>query len=218
MCTGVAKALPQRSTSPRNYAHPILQALLPGTGVVLDLGGGTGELRQPLRERGYHSYVNLDIQRFENGEPSLVGDAHQLPFKDAVFDMVVSKDNLHLFEPWVVVKEVHRVLKVGGLFVIWVPFMYPFHGDDLYRYSSLGLQRLLRDFEVVTFESPSWVFTVIGLMAIEALKRMHLGFTERPIKRLCSALDRLFLRNQQRLVSFAAAYRVVARKRDKTKQ
>src|SRR5262245_45844689 len=104
----------------------ILEAIPHGTGIVLDLGGNDGMLRQPLEERGYR-YVNLDIQRFGNAEPSLIGDAHCLPFKDGMLDMVVSKDTLeHFLQPWLVVKEVHRVLKKGGLFAIWVPFMHGF--------------------------------------------------------------------------------------------
>jgi SAM-dependent methyltransferase len=119
-------------------AHLILDAIPPGTGTALDLGGSKGMLRQPLQERGYR-YINLDIKHLENGEPSLIGDAHRLPFKDAAVDMVVSKDTLeHFLDPWGVAQEVYRVLNVGGQFIIWVPFMHPFHGDDFYRYSPLG--------------------------------------------------------------------------------
>jgi SAM-dependent methyltransferase len=194
--------------------HLILEAIPPGAGVVLDLGGSTGMLRSPLQACGYR-YINLDIRRLGNGEPSLIGDAHRLPFVDASMDLVVSKDTLeHFLEPWDVVQEVHRVLKVGGRLIIWVPFMHPFHGDDFYRYSPLGLRHMLRDFDLVTFESPLWVFTVVGFAAIEACKRMHLGFLEQSIKRTCAALDRLWTRRQQSPASFAAAYRIVACKRE----
>jgi SAM-dependent methyltransferase len=161
-------------------------------------------------------YVNLDIQRCKNGEPSTISDAHSLPFRDASFQLVVSKDTLeHFLQPWTVVREVHRVLRDQGQFVIWVPFMHPFHSDDLYRYSPLGLRYLLSDFEIVRFESPSWVFTVVGLAGIIALKRIHLGFMERPIKSLTGWLDRRFTRSQKEPASFAAAYRIVARKKSK---
>jgi hypothetical protein len=92
--------------------------------------------------------------------------------------------------------------------------MYPFHGDDFYRYSPLGLRHLLRDFELVAFKSPLWVFTVVGLAVIEACKRAYLGIIEQPTKRLYSALDHLWTRRQARPTSFAAAYRIVAYKRD----
>ena len=197
--------------------HFILEAIPPGAGLVLDLGGGEGVLRQSLRERGYR-YINLDIQRFENREPSLLGDAHQLPFKDASLDKVVSKDTLeHFLAPFDVVGEVHRVLRDGGEFIIWVPFMHPFHGNDLYRYSPLGLRHLLRDFELLAFDSPLWVFTVVGHAAVEALKRLHLSFVEQPFERCCGLLDRLLMRSQRRPASFAAAYRIVACKRNEVK-
>jgi SAM-dependent methyltransferase len=199
-------------------ANLILEAIQRGTGTALDLGGSKGTLRRSLQERGYQ-YINLDVRHFENGEPSLIGDAHQLPFKSATLDVVVSKDTLeHFLDPWVVVKEVHRVLKEGGKLIIWVPFMHPFHGDDFYRYSPLGLRNLLGDFELVTFESPLWVFTVIGLATVEALKRIHLGFAERPIRQVCGSIDCFFMRNQKRPASFAAAYRIVACKQDRSKQ
>ena len=133
-------------------------------------------------------------------------------------DLVVSKDTPeHFIDPWGVVQEVHRVLNVGGKFIIWVPFMHPFHGDAFYRYSPLGLQHLLGDFELVTFESPLWVFSVVGLALIEALKRVHLGLAERSIKHVCGGLDRLYVRRQKRPASFAAAYRIVAAKRGRAR-
>jgi SAM-dependent methyltransferase len=198
-------------------AHLILEAVPPGAGGVLDLGGSTGMLRSPLQARGYR-YINLDVRRFANGEPSLLGDAHHLPFKDAALDMVVSKDTLeHFLDPWCVVQEIHRVLKDGGHLIIWVPFMHPFHGDDFYRYSPLGLHHLLQNFEIVMFDSPLWVFTVIGLALIEVCNRAHLGFMAGPIRRLCGAFDRLVMGRQRRVASFAAAYRITACKRGKAK-
>jgi len=172
-----------------------------------------------VRSAGYR-YVNADIQHFGRKEPSLISDAHALPFKDASFDMILSKDTLeHFLQPWVVAKEVHRLLKDDGRFIIWVPFMHPFHGDDFYRYSPLGIRKLLCDFEIILFESPLWIFTVCGLAGIEVLKRLHLGFAEQPIKRLCGSLDQLFMRYQKQNhpASFAAAYRIVACKRNKMK-
>jgi hypothetical protein len=61
-------------------------------------------------------------------------------------------------------------------------------------------------------KSHLWVFTVIGLALIEALKRAYLGCAERPIKQLCKWLDPLSTRNQRRPASFAVGYLVVARK------
>jgi len=191
-----------------------LEIIPTGAGVVLDLGGGNGTFRQPIQERGYH-YINLDIQHGENGEPSLIGDGNQLPFKDNCFDMVISKDSLeHVRHPQVVVKEVHRVLKKSGLFVLMIPFMYPVHGkEDFHRYTPLGLHQLLHDFEIVTLESPLWLFTLFALILSVALWRIGLGFLIRPIRQFCGWLDRLFMRGRTRPAGFAPWYRIAARKK-----
>lgn len=190
----------------------ILEVISPGRGLVLDLGGGRGGLRDPLEGLGYR-YVNIDIQGFSNGEPSLIGDVHVLPFKDASFDMVISKDSLeHFIRPWAVIGQVHRVLRDGERLLIWVPFMHPFHGDDLYRYSPLGLRHLLEAFQIERLDSPAWIFTIAGFAAAETLRRMRLGFAERAVRRACARLDRLFMSGRQRPASFAAGYRVVAQK------
>ena len=195
----------------------LLDVIPPGGGWALDLGGGPGQMRTPLRDLGYE-YINVDLRRFDNGEPSVVGSAERLPFADERFDLVVSKDTLeHFLNPWEAIRQVHRVLKPGGYFVIWVPFMHPFHGNDTYRYSPLGLRHLLRDFSIERFESPLWVFTVVGLAVVEILKRLGLAWMERPVRGCCEWCDSLFMSRWQRPASFAAAYRLVVKKDGKAR-
>lgn len=137
-----------------------------GKGLALDLGGGQGALHALVEKKGWRC-VNLDIRPGKNLF-SVCGDAHNLPFKDSVFSLVVAKDSQEHFEqPWVVVREVWRILSSGGMFVIWVPFMWPFHGDDFYRYTPLALEHLLAGFRIVRFGTPLWVFSVIGLAVTE---------------------------------------------------
>lgn len=190
----------------------LLEVIPPGEGLALDLGGGRGGMRRPINNLGY-LYINLDIRQHENGEPSIVGSAHALPFRNDLFEIVISKDSLeHFLDPWAAVRQVHRVLKPGGRFVIWVPFMHPFHGDDTYRYSPLALQHLLQDFTIMRFESPLWAFTVVGMAVTELFKRVRLGGLERPVRNACAWLDGLFTKRASRPLSFAAAYRLVAEK------
>lgn len=193
-------------------ARLILDVIPPGSCRTLDLGGGNGILRSSLEDRG-HRYINLDIRRFANGEPSLIGEAHRLPFKDGIFDIVISKDSFSYFRnPWVVVKEVNRVLRENGKFIILVAFMHPLAGNEFYRYTPLGLRHLLNDFDVSSLDAPLWMFTVFGTAAIDALKRIGLGLLGRPVRRFCQGLDRLSTAGRVQPLSFAAAYRVVARK------
>lgn len=189
------------------------EVIPPGQGFALDLGGGTGLLRPLLEKLGYR-YLNLDIQRSVNGYPTLFGDAHALPFKDAGLDVIVMKDSLeHFLHPAVVMNEVHRALMPGGYLVIWVPFMHPFHGDDYWRFTPLALRTMLRDFTIERFDSPLWVFNVMGLAMTEAVKRLGLGFFEPGIKDICRRLDGLAQKSCSRPRAFAGVYRIVACKR-----
>jgi SAM-dependent methyltransferase len=183
--------------------------------LVLDLGGGRGMLREPLEQQG-HRYVNLDMRRQSPSEPTLVGDAHQLPFADEVFDYVISKDTLeHFQQPWTAVREIHRVLRPGGHLILMVPFMHPFHSDDFYRYTPLGLRHMLNEYEILRFDSPQWVFTVLGVALIQLLNRAKLGFLQNPIQQICWGIDGLFTKGMDAPKSFAAHYRVVARKAER---
>ena len=85
-----------------------------------------------------------------------------------------------------------------------------FSGDDFYRYTPLAFERLLAGFRVVRFNTPFWVFSVIGLAVTEMAKRTGLGLLERPIHELAWRLDRLLQPSRQRPRSFAAAYLIVA--------
>ena len=191
----------------------ILEVIPDGTGLVLDLGGNKGLLRKPLEARGYQ-YVNLDQRRFSNSEPTVIGDAHQLCFKSESFDLVVSKCTFeHFSNPWQVVCELHRVLKDEGICIVWVPFMHPFHGDDYYRYTPLGLRHVFRDFQIITVESPTGLFTVLGTVTGEAMKRIGFGWLVSVVNPLAHWLDRLVMRKGESPLSYAAAYRIVMEKR-----
>ena len=170
-------------------------------------------MRDPLEKRGYR-YINIDVCCFEKNEPTIMGDSHILPFRDETFDLVISKDSLeHFYRPWDAIREVHRVIKRGGLFIIWVPFMHPFHGNDLYRYSPLGLNELLSEFRVLKIESPLWAFTVIGVVLGEGFKHLRMGWMERSVKTVCAWLDSIFMKRQQQPSAFAAAYRLIVQKK-----
>ena len=182
-----------------------------GGGRVLDLGGGDGMLRAPLATRGY-DYVNLDLA--PSGPRSVRGDAHRLPFPDAAFAVVVSGDSLeHFPDPPLAVAEAHRVLAEGGRFVIWVPFLHPFHGDDFYRYTPLGLHRLLETggFEVESIEAPLWIGSVVAQLVVAALQRIGISSLERWIEHAGARADAWLRRFQGPDMAFAAAYLVVAR-------
>ena len=53
-------------------------------------------------------------------------DGGSLPYDDGVFDAVFAKDVLeHVREPWVLAREIRRVLRAGGKVIVSVPMEYP---------------------------------------------------------------------------------------------
>ena len=96
---------------------------------ILDLGSATGAMGRLLRKRFKRAHlVSLDLSHamlaqarsnkaWFSRSSFVQGDAHQLPFTDTSFDMVVANQVL----PWApnpqpVFDEVSRVLKKGGVF------------------------------------------------------------------------------------------------------
>ena len=102
---------------------------------VLDAGYGNGGVALLLRERA-HEIVAVDLEPFDTwqDEPGLifeVANVENLPFEDASFDVVHSKDSLHHMEqPERAIAEYSRVVKPGGHVLIveanrYNPVFYP---------------------------------------------------------------------------------------------
>jgi demethylmenaquinone methyltransferase/2-methoxy-6-polyprenyl-1,4-benzoquinol methylase len=93
---------------------------------VLDVGAGTGRLTLPLVERGAQvtaldvSKNMLDVLKQKQSKvTTVVGDAEDLPFPDASFDVVTAAFLIvHLKDPRRFFDEVYRVLKPGGMFLV----------------------------------------------------------------------------------------------------
>lgn len=109
-----------------------------------------GSLSKDLKKL-HPNIINLDIFRYPNID--VVGDAHALPFRDSSIDVVLFKNVLeHIREPAVAMAEIDRVLAVGGILYMKLPFLQPFHAvpDDYQRYTESGIQELLRGYDCLT--------------------------------------------------------------------
>ena len=96
-------------------------------------------------------------------KPYIIADAHKLPFKDNSFQLVTSTQVLeHVLEPYKVINEAERVL-VGGVLRDFSAFLHPFHHSDYWRFTILGLKKLLANFEILKIEVPTHVFTLFGI-------------------------------------------------------
>lgn len=105
-------------------AHELVARLLgPGTGLVLDVGTGTGLVSAPLRRLGY-TPVGIDLSlgqlHIAAGRlPVAQANAAELPFADESVPRAVStfvSSDLDDFGG--AVREIHRVLRRGGRYVV----------------------------------------------------------------------------------------------------
>jgi SAM-dependent methyltransferase len=94
---------------------------------VLDLGSATGGNTIHLASMGHavtsveYSDIGVAIQQ-SKGISVIQADARSLPFPECSFDLVVCLDVLeHIVEDHLAAKEIFRVLKPGGKFLVSVP-------------------------------------------------------------------------------------------------
>jgi SAM-dependent methyltransferase len=88
----------------------------------------------------------VDIDREFAVDIDVISDVHNLPFNSKCFDSILSIAVLeHTKYAWVVAQEFYRVLKVGGVAVVCIPFMQPIHGapQDYVRFTGEGIRMLM---------------------------------------------------------------------------
>ena len=94
-----------------------------------------------------------------------LGDSELLPFPDIALDVVYCNDSFHHYPaPQNVIREVHRVLKPGGTFLMgdcWQPFVGRMIMNFYMRHSKEGDVKIYSETELVSmlaeyFHDVSW--------------------------------------------------------------
>jgi SAM-dependent methyltransferase len=94
---------------------------------VLDAGCGSGRLLDELRDYGHVTGLDLnpdsvEVARSRGHEDVVQGPVEQLPWDDETFDLVISLDMVeHTPDDRVTLRELRRVTKPGGRFLMTVP-------------------------------------------------------------------------------------------------
>lgn len=148
--------------------------------LVLVVGGATlGKGMSPL--------VCADIELVETDvvlgpRTEIVCDAHDLPFADGTFDVVVAQAVLeHVADPFRCVDEIFRVLKEDGLVYAETPFIQQVHmaAHDFTRFTMVGHRRLFRAFK----ELSSGACGGPGMALAWSYRNFLLSFTSRSTAR-----------------------------------
>ena len=152
---------------------------LPRGARLLDLGCGPRDQATPAAYFGL-DYVGID---FDSANADIHADAHAIPFQDESFDAVVSYAVVeHLYNPFVAVADVARVLRRGGIFFGAVSQGEPFH-DSYFHHTPFGVMSVMREAGLhVTHLWPSYD-------TLHALAAM--GRYPRAIRTLINAVDRI---------------------------
>ena len=117
----------------RLFREKIIECLTTKS-IVLDLGAGASVTGMNLRGKaGRICGIDLDKRIEQNSflDEAKIASAESIPYADNTFDIAICLHVLeHLKEPAIVFREVNRVLKPGGIFLIrtpnkfhYVPFM-----------------------------------------------------------------------------------------------
>lgn len=149
-------------------------------GDVLDYGCG----RKPYRSLfSVKSYVGADIENpghsHEQEDIDILFDGKVLPVASESFDCVFSSEVFeHVFEPDSTLREVHRVLKPGGLFLLSIPFVWNEHEVpyDYARYTAFGFPYLLEKhgYEILELRrSGNFIRVIAQLRALYVYRRIE---------------------------------------------
>ena len=111
------------------YAKKEILRFVPENGSkVLDVGCGAGSKSKYLKKENNHvTGIDISAPQIEHAKTALddarVHDlSERLPFNSEEFDVVFSSAVLeHLFDYESVLKEMHRVLRIGGRLIVEVP-------------------------------------------------------------------------------------------------
>lgn len=131
------------------YDDWILEEIGNCRGPFLHLGCGSNSYQPAMHGRE----VRVDLEF--GARPAILGDAHELPFPDGMFEVVLLEHMLHnCRSPQRVVEEAWRVLQVRGRLVAVVPFLFPVISPaDRFRFTRFGIESLLGAFHSVRIQS-----------------------------------------------------------------
>ena len=122
---------------------PIVLENIPKTGRLLEIGSHPFEITKMLKDKGYDIHgIDLIYSRKDLNVVKCDIEIQELPYKDNEFDIVLLMQVIeHLSKPIFALKEIKRVLKPKGIFVLTTPNFF-----SLNNIKSLFFKRKQNDF------------------------------------------------------------------------
>lgn len=174
--------------------------------LMLDLGCGTGAVLSELQKLGTTvgaDYFDVALQfcKERNLEPLAQADAQRLPFRNEVFDCVVSLDTIeHLHDDRKSVREIARTLKPGGVFIMNVPaFSWLWGPHDVAlmhyrRYTKKQVHNLLTQAGLEPVKLTYSVFLLFPVVIFRRLiEKLHRGPAKVKLPRVSTWTNQILL-------------------------
>jgi SAM-dependent methyltransferase len=135
-------------------------------GKVIDVGG------TKAFKAGYFDIENFsrDVKYLNSDhstDPDYLCSAEEIFLPDCTFDTVIFSEVLeHLENPEIALSEIYRILRLEGVLVVTVPFMFKVHGapNDYQRWTEYKLRKelLTVGFQEVSVEPLGGAFAVLA--------------------------------------------------------
>lgn len=150
-------------------------------GRLIDIGCGIKPYKE-LVAPYITKHIGVDHQETSHDKSNidLFGTAYDIPVEDESFDSAICTAVLeHLEEPDVAIRECFRVLKLGGVAIYSIPFIWHLHEEprDFYRYSKFGIKYLFEKvgFEIVEIKPLSGFWVTFGQLFVYNIYRFNRG-------------------------------------------
>jgi SAM-dependent methyltransferase len=154
--TGIYSHIPWLTWQCDRQVERVLARLPPG-GVVVDLGAGGRKISPRTICLDFVALPNTDV----------IGDVHRLPLRDASVDLVYATGLFeHVADERVLIREIERVLKVGGIVHVEVPFLEQYHEDpiDVRRLTVPGLEMAMNAGSFATLAKGAHIGPTVTLL------------------------------------------------------
>jgi len=174
-----------------------LTAQLPNfCGTLLDVGCGRMPYRSLLTSppSRVERYVGLDIEGSRHGQNDIEFDGKTIPLEKDSIDTAMATEVLeHCPEPALLLREIRRVLKPGGLFFFTVPFFWPLHEapHDFFRYTPYAMRHLLEQagfYEIDLRAHAGWDASLAQMLGLWLQYRGMRPWKRRALSGLCKPL------------------------------
>ena len=116
---------------------------------ILEIGPGNEEYKVHMERLKIYQTLDID-DKF--GKPNHIMDIHKCTLKSESYDTVIAIEVLeHLYNPFLAIENVYKLLKTNGVFIGTTRFIYPYHGEpyDYFRFTEHGLREIFKNFKNV---------------------------------------------------------------------